>query len=95
MRGVNEMIRTPAASRTGAHQAVLHNSDPSKARSKLRKAAGPLGINLKDRNMKSLNKIFWFGLTISIIMSCAVTKDYERAVTTNSVSAYENYNYKM
>ena len=61
----------------------------------LRQAAGPLGINLKDRNMKSLNKIFWFGLTISIIMSCAVTKDYERAVTTNSISAFENYNYKM
>ncbi|SEI02651.1 hypothetical protein SAMN02927937_02823, partial [Paenimyroides aquimaris] len=37
----------PAATRTGAHQAVLHNSDPSKARSKLRKAAGPLCDTLK------------------------------------------------
>src|SRR5690606_8881938 len=43
------MIRTPAASRTGAHQAVLHNSDPSKARSKLRKAAGPLAVIVKKQ----------------------------------------------
>ncbi|SEI04527.1 hypothetical protein SAMN02927937_02934, partial [Paenimyroides aquimaris] len=44
-----------AATRTGAHQAVLHNSDPSKARSKLRKAAGPLPARLKnDTTMKKL-----------------------------------------
>jgi len=51
----------------------------------------PLGINSKNRKMKSLYKIFWLGLIISIIISCAVTKEYERAVTTNSISSYENY----
>lgn len=51
----------------------------------------PLGINLKNRKMKSLNKFFWLGLIISVMISCAVTKDYERAVATNSIYSYENY----
>jgi len=41
--------------------------------------------------MKNIHKIFWLGLILSIMMSCAVTKDYEEAVTTNSISTYENH----
>ena len=41
--------------------------------------------------MKHIEKIFSIGLIILILSSCAVTKEYERAVSTNSITAYENY----
>ena len=41
--------------------------------------------------MKHIEKIFSICLIILILSSCAVTKDYERAVSTNSITAYENY----
>lgn|GEM_PF-1185371 len=41
--------------------------------------------------MKHLIQILFIGLVIMIFSSCTTTKDYERAIQTNSVTAYENY----